>query len=87
VLPDGIFSNQKSQFGQILKDLENGRYWYFLFPFCQFYVQMVYNMAIWCILCSFGILFPVLVCCTDKNLATLDRRIGKKVGLKRFPGN
>jgi hypothetical protein len=28
-------------------------------------------MTIWCILCSFGNFFPVLVSCTKKNLATL----------------
>jgi hypothetical protein len=28
-------------------------------------------MAIWYILWSFGIFFPVLVCCTEKNLAAL----------------
>jgi hypothetical protein len=27
--------------------------------------------AIWCILCSFGIYFPILVYCTRKNLATV----------------
>jgi uncharacterized membrane protein YczE len=26
---------------------------------------------IWCILCSFGTFFPVLVSCTEKNLAAL----------------
>jgi hypothetical protein len=28
-------------------------------------------MAIYCILWSFGYIFPVVVCCTKKNLATL----------------
>jgi hypothetical protein len=32
---------------------------------------MVYFTAIWYILWSFGIFFPVLVCCAEKNLATL----------------
>jgi hypothetical protein len=45
-----------------------------------FYDHLVYfaaignilHMAIWYILWSFGIFFPVLVvCCTKKNLATL----------------
>jgi hypothetical protein len=31
-------------------------------------------MAIWYILWSFGIFFPVLVFCTKKNLATLPER-------------
>jgi hypothetical protein len=33
-------------------------------------------MAIWYILWSFGILLPVLVFCTKKNLATLNSRVG-----------
>jgi hypothetical protein len=36
-----------------------------------FYGYRKYFMAIWYILWSFGIFFPVLVCCTKKNLATL----------------
>jgi hypothetical protein len=44
-----------------------------------FYGNLVYFTAIWYILCPFGIsygylvFFPVLVCCTKKNLATLVR--------------
>jgi hypothetical protein len=44
----------------------------------KLYVHLVYFMAIWYSLWPFGIfngylvyLFPVLVCCTKKNLATL----------------
>jgi hypothetical protein len=40
-LPDGLFSNQKSQFGQILEDLDWQMFKYF--------------MAIWNILWRFGI--------------------------------
>jgi hypothetical protein len=36
-----------------------------------FYCYWKYFMAIWYILWSFGIFFPVLVFCTKKNLATL----------------
>jgi hypothetical protein len=36
-----------------------------------FYGRMVYFMAIWYILRSFGIFFPVLVRFAEKNLATL----------------
>jgi hypothetical protein len=43
-----------------------------------FYGHSVYFMAIWYILWLFGIFYgylvyfsPVLVCCTEKNLATL----------------
>jgi hypothetical protein len=30
-----------------------------------------YFMATWYFCVRFGILFPILVCCTEKNLATL----------------
>jgi hypothetical protein len=49
----------------------NGRCWYYI------YVHLVYFMAIWYILWPFGIFygylvfFPVLVCCTKINQATL----------------
>jgi hypothetical protein len=43
----------------------------FWWQFCLFYGQMVCFMAIWHILWWFGIFFPVLVCYTEKNLATL----------------
>jgi hypothetical protein len=49
-----------------------------------FYGHLVYFMAIWYILWhfryilwSFGILLPVLVCCTKKNLATRETRLGE----------
>jgi hypothetical protein len=66
-LPDGLFSNQKSQFGKILEGLilEN------VVPFGIFYGHLGYFMTIWYTLCSFGTFFPVLVSCTKKNLATL----------------
>jgi hypothetical protein len=38
-----------------------------------FYVHFVYFTAIWYIFRLFGIYFPVLVCCSKKNLATLIR--------------
>jgi hypothetical protein len=69
-LPDGIFSNQKSQFGSILEDLakEDVDTFYchlvYLRPFGIFCCDLVNFMVILCI-------FPVLVCCTKKNLATL----------------
>jgi hypothetical protein len=49
----------------------NGRCFVFLGPFWLFYGQMVHFMVIWYILLSFGIFLPVLVYCTEKNLATL----------------
>jgi hypothetical protein len=42
----------------------NGRCWYF-------YGHFVYFLAEWYILGQFGTFFPILVCCTEKNLATL----------------
>jgi hypothetical protein len=33
--------------------------------------QLVYFMAIWYYMWSFGLFSPVLVCCTKKNLASL----------------
>jgi hypothetical protein len=38
--------------------------WYILWPFALFYVHLVYFMVI-------QYIFPILVCCTMKNLATL----------------
>jgi hypothetical protein len=47
----------------------------------KFYGQMVYFMVIWHIRWSFGIFFPVLVCCTEKNLATLPQTVNHKEGV------
>jgi hypothetical protein len=47
--------------------------WSILRPFGLFCGHLVYFVAIWYILWPFGIFFHVLVCCTKKNLATLDR--------------
>jgi hypothetical protein len=58
VLPDGIFSNQKSQFGQSLEGLT-------MEDFGIFNCHFVKSAAEWYILLPFGIFFPVLVCCTD----------------------
>jgi hypothetical protein len=38
-------------------------------------------MAFWHILWPFGIFFPVLVCCTEKNLATLMKTAIRKIKL------
>jgi hypothetical protein len=70
-LPDGIFSNQKSNFWSILEGLAMEDVGIFG-PFCLFYGQMIHFMSIWYILWSFWYIFPVLVCCTEKNLATLN---------------
>jgi hypothetical protein len=61
-LPDGLFSNQKSQFGSILEGLrfENVDI---------FYGHLEYFKDIWDIWYIFLVLFP----CTKKNPATLPR--------------
>jgi hypothetical protein len=43
----------------------------YLWPFGLFYGQFLYFVAIRYVLLLFGIFFPVLVCFTKKNLATL----------------
>jgi hypothetical protein len=71
-LPDGLFSNQKSQFGKNSQGLR-------LENIDIFYGHLEYFMDIWDMLlpfgtvclCSFCTFFPVLVSCTKKNLATL----------------
>jgi hypothetical protein len=70
VLPDGIFSNQKSKFGYILEDPAFGdvgiRYGnfihftaklYILWPFGTFCGHLVYFVVIWYILLRFGMLY------------------------------
>jgi hypothetical protein len=51
------FQTKKSKFGLILEGLA-------VEGVGAFYGHLVYFMVIWCI-------FPVLVCCAEKNLATL----------------
>jgi hypothetical protein len=69
VLPDGIFSNQKSKLGSILEVLEMkdvgifGAILSILRANGIFSGRLVHFVVIWA--------FPVLVCCTEKNLATL----------------
>jgi hypothetical protein len=43
-------------------------YWYILCPFGLFYGHLLYVVAIILVI---GYIFPVLVCCTKKNLAAL----------------
>jgi hypothetical protein len=72
-LPDGLFSNQKYQFWENFQGFEKVD---ILWPFGMFYEYMhgifydhlVHFVLIWYI-------FPVLVSCTKKNLATLPPRI------------
>jgi hypothetical protein len=69
--PDGLFSNQKFQFGRAL-DWKMFKYcmaiWNILRIFEIFYDHLVHFVFIWYI-------FPVWVSCNKKNLATLLRVI------------
>jgi hypothetical protein len=53
-LPDGLFSNQKSQFGKKFSGPQIGKCLYILWPFGVFYGSLGYFMTIRYILCSFG---------------------------------
>jgi hypothetical protein len=82
-LPDGLFSNQKSQFGQILEGfgMENVG---------LFFDHLEYFMAIWYNLWPFGLVcghlvyfFPFWYVWTKENLATLEETLVEKKK-KRF---
>jgi Na+/H+-dicarboxylate symporter len=51
-------------------------------PFGLYYGHLVYFVAFWHILWLFVIFSPLLVCCTKKNLATLQWR-RQKNGLEK----
>jgi hypothetical protein len=53
----------------------NGICWYIFGPFGLFYSNLVYFVATWHMLWLFGIFFPGLVCCTEKNLSYLVCRV------------
>jgi hypothetical protein len=59
------FRTKKSQFGQILEGQG-------MKSFGTFYSQGEYFNSQWYVLWSFGTLCPFLVCCSKKNLATLE---------------
>jgi hypothetical protein len=63
-LPDGIFLNQKTKFGKILGGLA-------MKVVGIFYSNMFYFTATWPTLWPFRIFCGYLVCCKNKNLATL----------------
>jgi hypothetical protein len=86
VLPDGTFANQKYQMGVNFGRSCSERC-YFLWPFCLFYGQMVYFMPIWYIFGHFFLFFTVLVCSTEKNLATLICSACKKCWAEWFRRN
>jgi hypothetical protein len=57
-LPDGIFSNQKSQFWYILEGLGMENFGiHILWPSDVFYIHFVYFVVIWFISPLFGILY------------------------------
>jgi hypothetical protein len=61
-----IFEPKKSRFGLILEGFA-------MEDVGILYGHLVYLQLFWYVLWLFGIFFPVLVCCTKKNLATLGR--------------
>jgi hypothetical protein len=63
-LPDGLFSNQKSKFGEISEGLA-------MKDVVVFYGHLVHFTVFCYILWTFGIVRDNLVFCTKKNLATL----------------
>jgi hypothetical protein len=65
-LPDGLSSYQKSQFGYFLRVLE-WKMLVFLWPFDIYYGHMLYFMAVWYSLFSFGIYFPFWNVWTKKS--------------------
>jgi hypothetical protein len=69
------YQTKNSDLGKFLRVLENGKCWYIICPFGLFYGYLVYCVAICYILwlCIWYI-FPVLVRCTNKDLATLVTR-------------
>jgi hypothetical protein len=65
-----LFSNQSPNLGKFWRAID----WknrYVFWPIIVLYRHLVYFLTIWCILCSCGTFFPVLVSWTQKNLATL----------------
>jgi hypothetical protein len=86
-LPDGIyiFHADRDNLGKFWKALERNILLYYM-PFGTFYGHLIHFKAMWYILWPFGIFyghlvylwsfdifFPVLVCCSMKNLAILDK--------------
>jgi hypothetical protein len=69
-LPDGTFSDQKYFFVYFGRPWK-GKCWYILWPFGIFYEHfaLFYTNLENCV--EFCCIFPVLVCCSMKNLATL----------------
>jgi hypothetical protein len=74
VLPDGIFSKQKSLFGKFFEGLAMEDVSIFYGHLVYFtYCHLVYFVAIWYSLKLFGIFFPFLVFYTKKKLAALNK--------------
>jgi hypothetical protein len=64
-MPDGRFSYQKYQFGYILESLG-------MVNVGEFYGHLEYFTHFWYVSWSFGIFFPVLVCCINEKSGNLD---------------
>jgi hypothetical protein len=70
-LPDGMFFKPKVPIWVNFGGSCDGKYWYILWLLGIFCGHLPNFVAICHILWLFGMNFPVLVCCTTKNLATL----------------
>jgi hypothetical protein len=73
-LPDGIFADQKYQFLYIFEaqGMENFGICYTLWYSSGRLVYTLYGYLVdFVVICCVGPYFPILVCCTKKNLATL----------------
>jgi hypothetical protein len=72
-LPDGIFSNQKSQSWVNFGGPWKGKGWYILWPVGIHYLHRAFGTlyGLLVFLRKFGIVFPNLVNCVKKNLAIL----------------
>jgi hypothetical protein len=73
------FQTKNRNLGKFWKSLDRKMLIYFM-AYWNIFRTFGIIMTIWYILCSFGTLFPVLVSCTKKNLATLigSRRINQR---------
>jgi hypothetical protein len=72
-LPDGLFNTKNTNFYTLWKTLGRVECAGMILSICDIFIHLVYFKVTEYVLWSFGIFFPVLVCCTEKNLALLVR--------------
>jgi hypothetical protein len=73
VLPDDLFSNKNANLVEFWSASQWKMFDEMFLTFRLFACHYVYFMASWYILWSVEYIFPALVSCTKKNLATLAR--------------